>query len=218
MSDMKEDLLFFWGWSHGDTTDKDFRKCAPDNWNIHTISYQEIMPIDDPQQVSRKLIDFLDQKNIERVSVYGHSVGGAVALNFTNLNPTRVKHLYISDSEGIYEPQSPWQLVRNVIDPGPNAKVDLSDTVENIIKIIKQPLLYTKLAYFAHKVNLEREARDVKVPVTIIWGEKDKLTPLSQGQRLHFLVPNSKLVVLKDEGHDWILYRPEKFWGLIESK
>jgi pimeloyl-ACP methyl ester carboxylesterase len=42
---------------------------------------------------------------------------------------------------------------------------------------------------------------NLHVPVTIIWGRQDNLTPLVQGEHLDELIPNSNLVILDDVGH-----------------
>lgn len=39
------------------------------------------------------------------------------------------------------------------------------------------------------------------MPILIVWGEADTITPLAQGQHLHGLLPNSELVVLKQVNH-----------------
>jgi pimeloyl-ACP methyl ester carboxylesterase len=39
------------------------------------------------------------------------------------------------------------------------------------------------------------------MPVLIVWGEKDQITPLSQGETMHRLVPQSQLDVIPGCGH-----------------
>ena len=41
----------------------------------------------------------------------------------------------------------------------------------------------------------------LKVPVFIIWGERDTITPLDQGQRLAKLAPHAELAVMRNVGH-----------------
>ena len=41
----------------------------------------------------------------------------------------------------------------------------------------------------------------LKVPVFIIWGERDTITPLDQGQRLARLAPHAELAVMRNVGH-----------------
>ena len=41
----------------------------------------------------------------------------------------------------------------------------------------------------------------LKMPVLIVWGAEDRITPLSQGETMHRLVPRSELVVIPGCGH-----------------
>jgi pimeloyl-ACP methyl ester carboxylesterase len=41
----------------------------------------------------------------------------------------------------------------------------------------------------------------LKMPVLILWGELDHITPLSEGQRMHGLIPQSELEVYSGCGH-----------------
>lgn len=43
--------------------------------------------------------------------------------------------------------------------------------------------------------------RSLKLPVFVIWGDKDTITPLDQGRRIAALVRGAELVVLKEVGH-----------------
>ncbi|MEL7027370.1 MAG: alpha/beta hydrolase [Pseudomonadota bacterium] len=59
---------------------------------------------------------------------------------------------------------------------------------------------------------------DLQVPTAFVWGDKDTVTPLDQGQALAAMVPNSKLIVLNDVGHIPQIEAPEAFQGaLIEA-
>jgi pimeloyl-ACP methyl ester carboxylesterase len=41
----------------------------------------------------------------------------------------------------------------------------------------------------------------LKMPVLIVWGDKDLIIPLSQGETMHRLVPQSELEVIPGCGH-----------------
>ena len=49
------------------------------------------------------------------------------------------------------------------------------------------------------------------MPVHIIWGEKDSITPLVQGKHLHDLIPHSELTVLPNVGHIPQIEDPRQF-------
>lgn len=71
------------------------------------------------------------------------------------------------------------------------------------------------MSYFAHYIDLQQEARDLKVPMTLLWGEEDKVIPLWQAKKLHSLIRGSKLITLPNISHDRILKYPEKFWANV---
>jgi pimeloyl-ACP methyl ester carboxylesterase len=41
----------------------------------------------------------------------------------------------------------------------------------------------------------------LKMPVLIVWGEVDRITPLSEGETIHQLIPQSQLTVIPGCGH-----------------
>jgi pimeloyl-ACP methyl ester carboxylesterase len=43
--------------------------------------------------------------------------------------------------------------------------------------------------------------RKLAMPTQVIWGERDSITPLAQGQRLVSIVPGAQLTVIKGVGH-----------------
>ena len=45
------------------------------------------------------------------------------------------------------------------------------------------------------------ELKTIAVPTLLLWGDKDELIPLECGEDAATLIPNSKLVVLKNVGH-----------------
>jgi pimeloyl-ACP methyl ester carboxylesterase len=46
-----------------------------------------------------------------------------------------------------------------------------------------------------------RRYANIKVKTTLIWGDRDTLTPLAQGQDIHGLIQGSRLTVIPDIGH-----------------
>ncbi len=49
--------------------------------------------------------------------------------------------------------------------------------------------------------DITSKYKEIKIPTLIIWGEYDKIIPLSIGRRLKQAIPNSKLAVIHDCGH-----------------
>ena len=55
----------------------------------------------------------------------------------------------------------------------------------------------------------------MKLPLFLIWGNRDSITPLDQGQRLAKLVPGAELAVLRGVGHIPQIEDPEGFNRLL---
>lgn len=55
----------------------------------------------------------------------------------------------------------------------------------------------------------------IKVPTSLIWGDRDQVTPLAQGQRLNRLISGSRLSVLVDVGHIPHIESPDGFYDVL---
>ena len=49
--------------------------------------------------------------------------------------------------------------------------------------------------------KLAAEVSKIKVPVAMIWGDRDDVTPLAQANDLRALIPQASLKVMQDVGH-----------------
>jgi pimeloyl-ACP methyl ester carboxylesterase len=63
--------------------------------------------------------------------------------------------------------------------------------------------------------RVEREAHRLLQPTLIIWGERDGYLPLRHAERLHRLIPHSRLFVFRDTGHTPQEEHPEEFTHLL---
>ncbi len=91
---------------------------------------------------------------------------------------------------------------------------DPADATESPVKMLQQPLVIKDstdtlgdwLLDFltAHETSLSSDPasyQTLKMPILLIWGDSDTLTPLAQGEHLKGLIPEAELVVLKQVGH-----------------
>ncbi|MGL4637091.1 MAG: alpha/beta fold hydrolase [Beijerinckiaceae bacterium] len=58
----------------------------------------------------------------------------------------------------------------------------------------------------------------IRTPTAIIWGEKDSVTPLPQGERLKGLISGATLDVIPDVGHIPHIEAPAAFLPLLKQK
>jgi len=56
--------------------------------------------------------------------------------------------------------------------------------------------------FLDHDEDLSQTWATISVPVLLIWGGDDRISPVAMGNRLNQLIPNSSLLVFQGAGHD----------------
>ncbi|MBR3414496.1 alpha/beta hydrolase [Candidatus Saccharibacteria bacterium] len=156
-------------------------------------------------------------KNIPKDAiVLGHSNGGRILLNLLSKKPDKVKHLILVDAAGIYEDNKKRDLSRKV-----------SKTFAPLKKIKPFRKVYHKLLgasdYDRAPENMKKtlsnmlesdkslDIKKVTTPTTILWGKKDTITPPSQAEKMHELLPNSTLNFYANWSHAPYISDPSGF-------
>jgi pimeloyl-ACP methyl ester carboxylesterase len=94
--------------------------------------------------------------------------------------------------------------------PGPNAKgfIDpelqaAADALPPTFRTVNDPtrMAIVRDSGLTKNQPSREELATIAVPTLLLWGDKDELIPLSCGEEAATLIPNSKLVVLKNVGH-----------------
>ncbi len=209
----KENLVVFGGWTRTENSYKKLIKLAPKNWSIDYLSYTEEIKKGELDKFFQKVIITIEKKNPSKVILLGHSLGGALAMEFSAVYPEKIQKLILLDAEGVYKKEPIHQVIRNFLRTHLHyGRKKALENLKSSWRIIKKPIVHLRLAKIAHKFDFLDKAPNIKTPTLILWGEKDRLTPLWQGKKLNSLIPNSKFVILKDLDHDWPIHKPELFW------
>ena len=218
-----------------DLLSRHFHVIAPD-----VVGYGESDKPDAPYDkkfFSTWLCKFCDSLNIEKINLLGNSQGGAIAMQFTLDNPNRVKKLMLVGSAGL----GGWG-----ISPGAMfnmAAANIFPTKRTVQKIVKY--LVHKIDNFpgddgiAYLLEVIRSSggklpfvngkgravapfssdklRQITSPALIIWGEKDRILPVSHGQKGHKKMPGAQFRIIPDAGHTPFIDLPEEFKDIVLS-
>ena len=160
------------------------------------------------------VVGFMDAMGLKHVDLGGWSMGGWIVQRVAAEHPDRVASLILFDSAGIYEAPE-WNT--NLFTPVSSVELDQLDALlmphpPQVPRFIAADILRVsrKNAWVVHRalnsMLTGRDATDnllpqVKMPVLIVWGGLDRITPLSQGEKIHKLVPQSQLEVIPTCGH-----------------
>ena len=165
---------------------------------------------------------------VDHIVLAGNSMGGGVAWHYALAHPDHVRALVLLDSVGQPEPgngEAPllFRIARlpvlrtiaaqitqrsMIADslPGVFGDPKLADAkmVDRYWELLTYPgNREATLDRFARKPDsaTDAELASLKLPVLILWGEKDQLIPLSSSEWLHKRIPDSKLIVYPGIGH-----------------
>lgn len=160
----------------------------------------------------------------EPVALVAHSWGSSVALQLALLEPKKVTRIALYDA-WVYEEQIPmtflWSradgmgelLIGAFYDERPDDKIaiafhDQKYVTEALIETVEDQLSRpgTKAAALAairgqRYEDVQKSYPKIDVPVLLLWGREDRVTPLAVGERLSKDLPNAKLVVYPACGH-----------------
>ncbi len=189
------------------------------------------------RQFSNILKGFIDKLKYQSVSLLGHSMGSAIALDLAYRFPHMVDALIISDptrgaaalskeenernlknrlnSIKTLAPKEIAKLrVKNLLSPDPDPEV--LKEAERIYSQIR-PMGFRSVAYSLYHLNQMELLSAIKVPTLVICGEVDKVTPLSESQILHEAIKGSKFVTIPGAGHLCYQEEPSRFNTIVHN-
>ena len=160
------------------------------------------------------VVAFMDVLGLKQVDLGGWSMGGAIAQHVAFRHPERVRRLILFDSAGIKEAPK-WDVrLFTPVDSEQLAQLDalLMPVPPDVPGFIASDIvrLSKKNAWVVHRaldsMMTGQDATDallpqLRMPVLVVWGGADVITPLSQGETMHHLVPQSQLDVIPGCGH-----------------
>ena len=160
------------------------------------------------------VVAFMDAVGLKQVDLGGWSMGGWIAQRVACEHPERVRKLMLFDSAGLrFTPT--WNT--NLFTPATTVELDQLDKLlmphpPDPPAFVARDILREshQHAWIMHRaMDSMLTGKDVtdailpqlKMPVLIVWGSVDQITPLSLGETMHRLIPQSQLEVAEGCGH-----------------
>lgn len=184
-------------------------------------------PIYTLKQQARFLREFFAAQNIENADVIGHSMGGALALQFAYDFPDLVHKLVLIApatylyavfprhglrpiprrvSRGILGLYEKWQGER--ANPVRLAYGDPARIPQDAIQIRNQMRrvrgthdALISMSKSKRESDVPHQLNHVDVPTLIVWGKRDRVVPFWHAHRHHRELPNARLEWIETAGH-----------------
>lgn len=166
---------------------------------------------------------FIKHKGFEKVTLLGNSLGGHVALVYQERWPERVERMVLTGSSGLYENAFggtyPKREDRNFIkektaatffDPK-HATEELVDEVYEIVNNRNKVIRVLALAKSAIRHNVKDDLHKINIPVLLLWGKNDIITPPEVAEEFHAHIKTSELKWIDQCGHAPMMEHHEEF-------
>ena len=192
------------------------------------------------------LVRFMEKLGIEKPILCGLSLGGYIALNAVLKYPTRFDGLILNDTQCIADTpeikenrclaiihikekgveQYAEESIKKLFASGTFAKK------ENVIHAVKEMIINTPkrtlcntLHALAERKEMCTRLHEINIPVLIMVGKEDKITPAAAAQEMHGKIRDSMLKIIQHAGHVTNLENPiafnfqlKKFLELVGKK
>jgi pimeloyl-ACP methyl ester carboxylesterase len=186
------------------------------------------------ENIARTVINLLESMNIKKVTIIGHSMGGQISLKIASIRPDLAQKAVLLCSSA-YLKRSKLPLILSSYIPYFHLCVKLwlsrsgvRNNLQQVVydhSLIDEEMMYGYLQPFLEddifkalaRMIRDREGdlhsnilKQIETPCLLIWGEHDRVVPLTVGKRLTNELKNSKLAILKNTGHLLPEERPEE--------
>jgi len=191
-------------------TSASFRLIAPDLPGFGR-SPGAFVPI---SRAAKAIIELADRVGLGQFFVCGHSLGGAIAAQLAADYRGRVRRLVLVDSAGIPGVGAGDWLAR-VVQPWSWCPLGFMTTLlGDVIRAGPRNMLAGAghLRRYDVRPVLERVGG---LPVLIIWGEKDRLTPPAHGERMARMLSRVRLESISRARHLPMVSHPDEVSRLL---
>lgn len=159
---------------------------------------------------------FLDAMGVEKAHLFGHSMGGVVAISFALTHPGRVESLILASSAGLGE-EINGDYIEGFI--AANKRRDMKNVLQLLFanpelvtrQLVNDELRFKRMdgvdealravadnLFFDGKQAEVPDLSGVEVPILAIWGREDQVIPHSHTENLP---DHARVEVLDDSGH-----------------
>lgn len=172
--------------------------------------------IDDMQDLVWHYVDLLGVLDLDRVPIFGYSLGAWLALELTVHRPELVSQLVLVDAAGLHINEAPMaelfiddlDELRELLffDPNSPAVEEAMPTSlddPRILNWLRAREATARLGWnpYLHNPKLRNHLHRIQCPTQIIWGREDKLIPLAHGEYYAENIQGARLEVIDQCGH-----------------
>jgi pimeloyl-ACP methyl ester carboxylesterase len=193
-----------------------------------------VKSLDSINKMARQIIDLLDQKNIDKFNLIGHSMGGMIVQEITKLIGDKVNKLVCFATGSIGEIPGRFETIDETREKLKKDGIEFSFSrvpkkwfvkgdkdknyylCKNAVKDVSLEAADNALLAMKNWRGKE-DLKNIKNETLIIWGDKDTSYNFDQVDTLKKNIKNSRLEIFKDCAHNVHLEQPDQFNNLVQK-
>lgn len=178
------------------------------------------------------LLRLMEKLKLDKVILCGLSMGGYIALNAVIKYPDRFDGLILNDTQCIADTpeikEKRQATIKSIKENGIEKYAD--DSIKNLfapesflkkegkINAVREMIMNTSKLTLCNTLNALAERKEscsqlheIDIPVLIMVGKEDKITPLAAAEMMHEKIRNSSLKMIAHAGHVANIENPAAF-------
>ncbi|RXM38018.1 alpha/beta hydrolase [Chryseobacterium sp. CH21] len=173
------------------------------------------------EKYTQELSEYCKTNNLTDVSIFGHSMGGYVALCYAMENPENVNSIITLGTKFDWTEE---QALKESKMLNPDVILEKIPQYAQLLESQhgtkwKQllPAIANLMVDLGKNPPLKNNFSTIKIPVQIMVGDKDNMVTVEESMGVYRSLPNAKLAVIPDTKHPMDKVRPSLFLNLIKD-
>lgn len=234
--DTKTSILLLHGWGANIAAFNPVIENLSKNFKVYAIDFPGFGQSENPdknyhvEDYSKLVLEFINQKGLEKVILVGHSFGGRVIIKLVGKLGFKPEKIILVDSAGI-KPKKTFKRkvkectfkciknIANLVLGKKNAKKIIDKYKNKLGSEDYKNADETMKEVFKNVINedLTEYLPNINASTLLIWGERDLDTPISDGKLMEKLIPDAGLVTISGAGHFSYLDNCNYFLAVVNN-
>jgi pimeloyl-ACP methyl ester carboxylesterase len=182
------------------------------------------------EEYARFVEQFANSLGLRKFVLLGHSFGGQTAAQFAAQHPEKIEKLILFAPAIVRKSPGPKEFMLKYF-----AKLiglllyavpfeDLRNNIRNALYMVIRRRDYVKTQGIMREIFQKVIRQDVSAvclnitaPTLLIWGDKDKATPIGEAYAIKRKIPGSFLTIVAGQGHNLHFVLPDQFVSYITN-
>lgn len=173
------------------------------------------------EQYTHELKELIEKEKLNDVSIFGHSMGGYVALCYAMENPFAINSIMTLGTKFDWTEEQALKESKML-----NPDV-IAEKVPKYAELLEKqhgsqwkqllPAIADMMVSLGENPPLKNNLSGINIPVQVMVGDKDNMVTLEESLEVYRSLPNAKLAVLPDTKHPMDKVRPKLLLDLMKD-